>query len=216
MSVSASSTPIVRTPIGPPSLADCAGRAGGCKTARQVLGDRAGPERLPVSPMLERVGIDGLKEPLLDYSAIDIAARPIGRTEIGNYIPHRDQFALLDHIIWDAPTGAQGIAIWNVGMEEFWVKGHFPGMPLLPGVLMVEAGAQLGAYLFNLRWERPKVAAFTRIESCVFRASVQPGDELLILANEVNVNERRFVSDVQGLVRGKVAFGARISGMTLT
>lgn len=150
--------------------------------------------------------------PLVDLASIDLNATVYDREAIGRFNPHRHEMALLDRIVWTAPDNTAGIASWKVRDDEFWVRGHFPGRPLLPGVLQVEAGAQLAVFLYNIREAEPRLCAFTRIESCAFRGQVAPGDELLIVCKEIKRSPRRFVSAIQGIVRGKICFDAQIDG----
>lgn len=152
---------------------------------------------------------------LIDLSAIDLSATVADRDEIGLVNPHRHEMALLDEIVWVNGDLTQGVARHRCADDAFWVRGHFPGRPLMPGVLQVEAGAQLACYIWNRRQPTPKLAAFLRIENAAFRRSVVPGDELFVLCREVKMGRRRFISDVQGVVNGTVAFEARVSGMAL-
>lgn len=152
---------------------------------------------------------------VIDLGAIDLSASVANREEIGKINPHRYEMALLDEIVWVNEDLTQGVARHNCAADAFWVRGHFPGTPLMPGVLQVEAGAQLACYIWNRRQPTPKLAAFLRIENAAFRRSVVPGDELLVLCREVKMGRRRFISDVQGVVNGQVAFEARVSGMAL-
>ena len=89
------------------------------------------------------------------------------------------------------------------------------GNPLFPGVLQIESGAQLACFMFVFRKSGPKSPVFLRIENAAFRSGVVPGDELILLCREFKNQKRRFISDVQGLVRDRVAFEARISGMIM-
>jgi 3-hydroxyacyl-[acyl-carrier-protein] dehydratase len=154
-------------------------------------------------------------KPLLDLAAMDLSPRDRGRDAISKINPHRGDMALLDWIVWTSQDFKQGVALKHVRDTEFWVPGHFPDRPLFPGVLMVEAGAQLACFLYNSRVPDPKVVAFLRIEQCSFRSMVQPGDELYLLCSEVKFGRRRFVSNIQGIVGDRIAFDAQISGMSL-
>lgn len=152
---------------------------------------------------------------LIDLGAIDLNGLVAGREEIGRVNPHRHELALLDEIVWVNDDLTQAVARHRCAEDAFWVRGHFPDLPLMPGVLQVEAGAQLACYIWNRRQPTPKLAAFLRIESAAFRRSVVPGDEMYVLCREVKMGRRRFISDVQGVVNGRVAFEARVTGMAL-
>ena len=85
----------------------------------------------------------------------------------------------------------------------------------MPGVLLVEAGAQIACYLYNRRRPEPKTVAFLRIQDAAFRSMVEPGDDLFVLCREVRFGRRNFKSDIQGMVGDRVCFDARITGMQL-
>lgn len=173
---------------------------------------------------VERTGPEGgaagatgpaARSPLFDLSSIDLTRVVHTRKELERWNPHRGTMALLDAIIWHSPDFKQGVAVKRVTRDEFWVAGHFPEKAMMPGVIMVETGAQLGSFLFNIRFPKPKIAAFVRLEECTFRASVEPGDDFFVLAQEVKFSPKRFVSDIQGMVNGRVVFEARITGMAI-
>jgi 3-hydroxyacyl-[acyl-carrier-protein] dehydratase len=152
---------------------------------------------------------------LLDLSTIDMNGCMLTRAQLERINPHRHEMALLDGITWHSADFKQAVGWWDVRGDEFWVRGHFPSKPLLPGVLQVEAGAQLGVFMYNSRFPKPKLVAFTHIHECGFRNQVQPGDRLLLLGNETKFSTKRFTSQIQGLVNGKVTFDAVISGISL-
>ena len=163
----------------------------------------------------EPLASTGAKPFLLPLHSLDLTRRVVDREGIARMNPHRGQMALIDAILWHSANFKEGVAIKQVGPDEFWVAGHFPAKPMLPGVLMVEAAAQLGVFLYNARFPAPKLVAFTHIDRCSFRHAVVPGDDLLLLCKEVKFSPRRFISDIQGLVNGKIAFEAQINGVSL-
>jgi 3-hydroxyacyl-[acyl-carrier-protein] dehydratase len=152
---------------------------------------------------------------LFDVSTVDLTATLHTRDEIAEIIPHRFEMALLDKIVWANHDYTQGVASVQVTGDEFWVRGHFPVRPMMPGVLMVEAGAQLSCWLWNKRQPAPRIAAFLRIEHAVFRQSVSVGDEMFVLCKEIKATPKRFFTEIQGLVNDQICFEAKISGMNI-
>jgi len=152
---------------------------------------------------------------IVDLDQIDLSATQATREQMFELIPHRFEMALLDRVIWASESSHSGVGALKVRGDEFWVRGHFPNTPMFPGVLMVEAGAQLSCYLYNRLQVNPQLCAFLRIENAAFRQSVTVGQELFLLCDVVKASPRRFVSEVQGVVDGQVCFEARISGMRI-
>lgn len=102
--------------------------------------------------------------------------------EIMKILPHRYPFLMVDRVI-EADPGKKIVAIKNVSMNEHFFQGHFPGHPVMPGVLIVEAMAQVAgimAYLASDEETRKKVTYFMAIDSAKFRKPVKPGDQLRI------------------------------------
>jgi 3-hydroxyacyl-[acyl-carrier-protein] dehydratase len=149
---------------------------------------------------------------LFDISRLDLSERRFGREQIGRVNPHRHEMALIDWVVWHEQDFTRGVGLKTVRSDEFWVKGHFPGKPMYPGVMMIETAAQLASFLYTSRFTEPTLPVFARIEDASFRSPVQPGDELYVLCQDVKFSSKRFVSDVQGVVAGRVAFEARITG----
>jgi len=95
-------------------------------------------------------------------------------------LPHRYPFLLVDRVV-DLEKGKKAIGIKNVTMNEYFFQGHFPGKPVMPGVLIVEAMAQVGGVLMLACQEhRGKLAYFMAANNIKFRKPVLPGDQLVM------------------------------------
>ena len=102
----------------------------------------------------------------------------LGRAQIEEILPHRDPFLLLDEIV-ELEPGVRAVARKRVRDDEWYLAGHFPGRPIMPGVLIVEAMAQTGAVAVLAEEEnRGKLALFAGIDGVRFKRIVEPGDEL--------------------------------------
>jgi 3-hydroxyacyl-[acyl-carrier-protein] dehydratase len=103
---------------------------------------------------------------------------PLGRAEIEAILPHREPFLLIDEIV-ELELGVRAVARKTVREDEWYLKGHFPGRPIMPGVLIVEAMAQTGAVaVLSEEENRGRLALFAGIDDVRFKRLVLPGDEL--------------------------------------
>ncbi len=156
-------------------------------------------------------------QPLFDLSRIDLSGVAIAPEEVAMINPQCGHMRQLDYVIWLSPDCTEGLGVKQVRADEFWVPGHIPGRPLLPGVLMIEAAAQLCGILHrytNLS-EDAKFLGFTRCDAVAFRGQVVPGNTLYLLARELSRSRRKFVSATQAMVDGRLVFEATISGMAI-
>lgn len=103
----------------------------------------------------------------------------LNRSEIEQLLPHREPFLMVDEIVELVPQH-RAVAIKNVRADEYYFAGHFPGAPVMPGVLIVEALAQTGALLLlrEIPDRDSKLVFFAGIDGARFRAPVFPGDQL--------------------------------------
>ena len=102
----------------------------------------------------------------------------LGRSEIEAILPHRPPFLLIDEVV-ELEPGSRVVARKHVRDDEFWTTGHFPGRPVMPGVLIVEAMAQTGAVaVLSEEENRGRIAFFAGIDDVRFKRIVEPGDEL--------------------------------------
>ena len=116
--------------------------------------------------------------------------------DIQKTIPHRYPFLLVDKIL-EVEAGKSAVGIKNVTINEPFFQGHFPQMPLMPGVLMVEALAQVaGIACSGVEGNEGKLGVFTGIDNCKFRRQVVPGD---VLRLEVTITAfRRGIAKAEG------------------
>lgn len=120
-------------------------------------------------------------------------------------LPHRPPFLFVDEIV-DLVPGESARGIWRLTGEEYFFAGHFPGRPTLPGVLMCEAIAQVGA-LAVLADERfsGKLPLFGGLDKARFRRQVGPGDELVLECEMTRLSTRAGKGSGRALLNGEVA-----------
>ncbi|WP_036477799.1 3-hydroxyacyl-ACP dehydratase FabZ [Myxosarcina sp. GI1] len=126
--------------------------------------------------------------------------------EIHNLLPHRYPFALIDRIIEYVP-GKKAVGIKNVTFNEPYFQGHIPNRPIMPGVLMAEAMAQVGGIvLVQLPEMEGKFFAYAGIDKMRFRRPVIPGDRLIMTVELLSLKQKR-IAKMQGKaeVEGELA-----------
>jgi 3-hydroxyacyl-[acyl-carrier-protein] dehydratase len=102
----------------------------------------------------------------------------LGREEIEAILPHREPFLLIDEVL-ELEPGERVVARKIIRPDEWYLAGHFPGRPVMPGVLIVEAMAQTGAVaVLSQEENRGRLALFAGIDDVRFKRIVEPGDEL--------------------------------------
>jgi len=154
---------------------------------------------------------------LFDLSPIDLehVAYDVARIEAVN--PQRGAMRHLDGVNYldDPDCPSRAVAFKDVRDDEFWVEGHIPGRPLLPGVVMIEAAAQLAGFMTKLRRPDLGFIGFVGADEIKFRGQVVPGERLYILGQETDFRSRRFTSRLQGVKDGTIVFEATITGMAI-
>jgi len=137
--------------------------------------------------------------------------------EILDFLPHRYPFLLIDRVVEFEPA-KRLVAIKNVTINEPFFQGHFPGYPIMPGVLVVEAMAQAGAFIMLAAIEdrKSKLAVFTGIEKAKFRKPVTPGDQLRIEVDVLAMRSRAGRIAGRAFVEGKLACEATLTCAVVT
>ena len=130
--------------------------------------------------------------------------------------PQRFDMEQLTAIVYEDPEQHLLAGYKDVRADEFWVRGHMPGYPLLPGVLMCEAAAQLCSYyIARHKIFEAELIGFGGLENVRFRSPVHPGDRLVLVAKGVKMHRRQALFNVQGFVGATMVFHADIIGMPL-
>ena len=151
--------------------------------------------------------------PLFDYKSLDLDQVEFDREVIGQVNPQSFEMAQLDVIVWYSLEKMQALGYKDVAHDEFWIRGHIPGRPIMPGVLMVEAAAQLCSFFMKHIYGLKGFIGFSGIDETKFRETVVPGDRLYLLGYVHKVRSRQFCAKVQGIVNDKIVFDTIISGM---
>ncbi len=127
--------------------------------------------------------------------------------QIQEILPHRYPFLLVDRIVEFEP-GRRAIGLKNVSFNEPFFQGHFPGRPIMPGVLIVEAMAQVGGIVLRkLPDMGDRLALFAGIDGVRFRRPVVPGDQLMLAADLITIRQKRI---------GKMQCKAEVAGQLVT
>jgi 3-hydroxyacyl-[acyl-carrier-protein] dehydratase len=153
---------------------------------------------------------------ILKPSTVDFTRVLADSAAIRAVNPQRFEMEALTAIVMMDPVTKIAVAYKDVQQDEFWVRGHMPGDPLMPGVMMCEAAAQLCSYyLLTQKVFDSDYVGLGGLDDVQFRHPVRPGDRLVLVARLTR--ERKFIaqSDVQGFVSDTMVFDAVIKGVPL-
>jgi 3-hydroxyacyl-[acyl-carrier-protein] dehydratase len=152
-------------------------------------------------------------KPLLDLSQLAAGQVIASREEIYNWNPHRYEFQMLDGILYMNREEGILAGYRDVRADEFWVRGHIPGRPLFPGVLMIETAAQLVCYYAMTATQRHDFIGFAGVDQVRFRGQVVPGRRLIMVGKMLELRTRRCVGATQAFVDGEMVYEGLITGM---
>jgi 3-hydroxyacyl-[acyl-carrier-protein] dehydratase len=146
----------------------------------------------------------------IDYS--HVVADPEAIRKVN---PQRHEMEHLDAVVMLDVANKLIIGYKDVRYDEFWVRGHMPIQPLLPGVLMCEASAQLCSYYAMTQHHLQGFLGFGGMDAVRFRSPVRPGDRLVLVSKELRYNRRQMTFNVQAFVKTTMVFHGDIIGVPL-
>ena len=152
---------------------------------------------------------------LFDLSPIDLSGTVFGPEEIRKRNAQRYEMEMLDRVVHFDPELGRSVAVRRIRPDEFWARGHFPGQPVFPGVLMIESAGQLCSFFYCEKFGSERVMGFAACDNAKFRGRVVPGDQIVLLAQGVELRPRIAIFDTQAVVRDEIVFEGRIVGMPL-
>jgi 3-hydroxyacyl-[acyl-carrier-protein] dehydratase len=157
------------------------------------------------------------KEQIVDFSEFDLD-RPVAQlTDIRRFNAQRFEMEQLTAIVYEDKESGRCVGYKDVTDHEFWVRGHMPNYPLMPGVMMCESAAQLAGY-FSQRYDLlgAKMVGFGGMEGVRFRDPVLPGDRLVLMVELMKLRRgAMIVCRFQGFVRQNLVVEGQIKGVPL-
>jgi len=153
------------------------------------------------------------REAIFDVARIDTSKLAVTREGIYKVNPHRHEFQQLDGIYFIDHEEKIMAGFRDVREDEFWVRGHIPGRPIFPGVLMIETAGQLVSYYAMSEMPEKGFLGFAGVDNVKFRGQVSPGHRIIVVGRMVEIKARRCIGQTQAFVNGRQVFEGLIIGM---
>jgi len=155
------------------------------------------------------------KPKILDFSAYDTNRVIADIEEIRRYNPQRYEMEQLTAICYEDAQNNICVGYKDLGPDEFWARGHMPGMPLMPGVIMCEAAAQVASYYSRKYKLMDGLIGFGGLEKVSFRGVVRPGDRFVIVCRLLKVRRTIMTCEFECFVNENLVCDGVLKGISL-
>ena len=157
-------------------------------------------------------------QPIVDLATLDLSRAVVPDEELRVCLPHRHEFQLLDGIChFDAERGiAVGWKDWDA--NPWWARGHVPGRPIMPGVLMIEGAAQIATFLVKQKsdWARDKMIGLAGLDDVRIRGQIGPSSRVYFVAGDLQLSGRRLAKmHAQVFCNGQMTLETHVMGVML-
>ena len=156
-------------------------------------------------------------QPLVELAELDLSQRCADRDDILAVLKQRGTFAMLDGIVLRDEAAGLIVGYKEIRSDDWWAPDHIPGRPIFPGVLQIEAGAQLCSYdyLVRTRGEENRFIGFGGLNGTRFRGVVEPDTRLHFVGKVNRIRSTMFTYFVQGWVDARLVFETEVIGVAL-
>ncbi|MFY9341163.1 MAG: 3-hydroxyacyl-ACP dehydratase FabZ family protein [Planctomycetota bacterium] len=157
-------------------------------------------------------------QPLVDLQTIDFTQAVVSDDELRVYLPHAFEFRLLDRVCHFDRERSLAVGFKDWDENPWWARGHVPGRPLMPGVLMIEGAAQIATFLLKQQtgWGRDRMVGLAGLDDVRIRGQVVPPARVCFVAGNVVTSGRRLAKmDAQVFCNGQMTMEMRVMGVML-
>ena len=152
---------------------------------------------------------------IIDPKDLDLSTIVVDLEQIRKVNPQRYEMEQLTAIVLIDEERNIIAGYKDLKEDEWWVPGHIPGRPLMPGVLMIEAAAQLCGYYYYVLGHHSGFLGFAAVDEVKFRNTVPPGSRLVTVGRMRTITKRKCVFEAQSFVDDKMVFEATVTGMII-
>lgn len=157
-----------------------------------------------------------MKQIIIDFSEYDLDHVVANTEDIRRHNPQRFEMEQLTAICFEDSNRGICVGYKDITPDEFWCRGHMPGMPLMPGVIMCEAAAQLSSYyIHRYKLMEADVVGFGGLEDVRFRGVVRPGDRFVIVSHLLKVRRAFMTCEFQCFVNQNLVCEGILKGVAL-